>query len=155
MNNRKEHRGPPLLIAQLGSVHRRLRRECEGIFRQQGFPLDLDQTPVLLHLYYGGPTSQQEICATLLRDKASVNRTVAYLTKNDIVTVTTDAADRRRTIVELTPVGEKLARKANSMIEKYDASLSAALTKEEREQFHALMYKLIATFKSAPLDFPI
>lgn len=140
MRNTKE---PPLLISQLGTLYRRLRRECENIFRQQGFPLDMDQIPVLANLYYSGPCSQLDICKDLMRDKASVNRTVSFLTKNGIATVTTDPSDKRKTIVKLTPAGEKLARQANAVIEKYDDSLSSKLSKTEREDFHALMNKLI------------
>lgn len=149
MGKSKERPAPPLLIAQLGTLYLGLRKECEKIFRKQDFPLDMDQIPVLAHLYYGGPSSQQEIFTVLHRDKASVNRTVAFLTKHGMATVTTDPIDRRKTIVKLTPTGLRLAKQANAVIENYDASLSSVLTKAEREQFHVLMGKLIAKNKSA------
>jgi DNA-binding MarR family transcriptional regulator len=138
------HPIPPYIIAQIGLVSNRLRRECDKAFRDQGFPLEMDQLQVLLSLYYSGPTSQQEICARQQRDKASVNRTVAFLLKNDIVKVEQDINDKRKTSVELTEYGQKLSIQANAVLEKFDAALAAEFTDEEKKQFDNLMKKLIS-----------
>lgn len=132
------------MIAQIGAVSNRLRRECDKAFRDQGFPLEMDQIQVLLGIYYTGAASQQEICYKLQRDKASVNRTVSFLLKNDMIVVNQDVDDKRKTRVELTAYGQKLSIQANAVLEKFDAALAAELTDEEKKQFGNLMKKLIS-----------
>ena len=142
MNHTNRRPNPPTLLAQIGSLYTRAHRACESEFREQGFPLDFDQVPVLLSLYYSGGASQQEIYTRLSRDKASVNRTVSFLTKKGFTTVTPDAGDRRKTIVELSPKGKDVAKQGNVILEKYDAMLSSRLTAEERKVLHDLIGKL-------------
>jgi len=155
MNQEKQRPRPPLLIAQIGFVHTVMRKECDKIFREHDFPLEMDQLPVLLSLYYSGGASQQEIYSKLLRDKASVNRTVAFLAKKGILTTTPDSADRRKTRVELTAAGKKLAQKANVIIEKYDEKLASAFTAEEKREWHRLMQILIEGNPFPSLQIPI
>lgn len=143
MNADNKYPAPPLIISQIGALHSRIYRECDKIFREKAFPLEMDQLPVLLKLYYKGGASQQEISSVLQRDKASVNRTVSFLLKKDIVKVIQDAADKRKTVVELTATGKKLATQANAILEEFDAFLTSVLTEEQRKQFHSLMLKLI------------
>jgi DNA-binding MarR family transcriptional regulator len=144
----KEFDGSSLIIFQLGALHHRLYTECGKIFREKEFPFEMDQIPVILKLYYKGEASQQEICAGLQRDKASVNRTVSFLLKKDIVKVIQDEADKRKTLVALTPSGKKLASKASVILEEFDASVSSVFTKEEKKQFLSLTQKLIGTITS-------
>jgi DNA-binding MarR family transcriptional regulator len=143
MNPSMNRPTPPILVAQVGSFYRRIFKECERIFREQDFPLDMDQIPVLMMVYYQEGTSQQEICASLGRDKASVNRTVAWLTNKKIARVIPDTTDKRKTRVELTANGKKLAQKADTVLADFNTSLSAVLTPTEAQLFHTLMSKLL------------
>src|SRR5438445_728638 len=104
---------PPLLLRQVSGLYKQMYRECDRIFRELNFPLEMDQIPVLMMIYYQGGASQQEISVSLQRDKASVNRTVALLVREDIAIVIQDAVDRRKTRVELTASGKNLAKQAN------------------------------------------
>jgi len=140
---------PPLMTFQIGALHGRSYKECARIFREKAFPLEMDQVPVILMLYYKGGASQQEIGSSIQRDKASINRTVSFLLKKDIVKVIQDSADKRKTVVTLTTTGKKLAKQADIILEEFDQTLSSVLTEHERKQFHSLMLKLIdsITFK--------
>jgi DNA-binding MarR family transcriptional regulator len=149
MNPDNKHPVPRLIIFEIGALHSNLLRVCNKIFRDKEFLLEMDQIPVLMVLYYEGGASQQRICSALQRNKASVNRTVSFLLKIDLVIVKQDPTDKRKTWVELTKTGKKLAADAHATLEKYNASLSSALTKEENNQFHNLMSKLISATTSA------
>ncbi len=141
--NSSPHFFSPLTIFQIGAVYNAIHRECDQIFRDRNFPLEMDQIPVLLKLHYKGQATQQDISNTLRRDKASVNRTVSLLLKKDLVKVIPDKADKRRTLVDLTTHGRKLAVKANTILEEFDKSKSSKLSEEERTQFNRIMNKLI------------
>ena len=121
-------------------------REYDKAFREQNFPVEMDQIPVLLTLYYKNEgLTQQDICSDLQRDKASVNRTVAFLTKKDFANCVQDAIDKRKTRVELTAAGKELAAEAHTIIKKMDKTLTSGLTEKETVQFSTLVNKLIET----------
>jgi len=143
MNCKVEHLAPPSLIAQIGSFYHRLYKECDKIFRGHDFPLQMDQVPVLMVLYYSGGTSQKAMGTDLGRDKASINRTISVLLKKDLVRVIQDTVDKRKTHVELTASGEKLAKQADGILGRFDAVLSSELTEQERKGFDKTMLKLI------------
>ena len=145
MNQDNEFSVPSLMTFQIGALYGRIHKECDKIFREKAFPLEMDQIPVVLRLYYKGGASQQEICSAIHRDKASVNRTVSFLLKKDIVKVLQDSADKRKTAVTLTTTGKKLAKQATVILEEFNQMLSSVLTEAERKQFHSLMLKLIGT----------
>ncbi|WP_183575776.1 MarR family winged helix-turn-helix transcriptional regulator [Mucilaginibacter sp. X5P1] len=134
---------PPILVAQIGRLYNNMYKGCDKNFREHGFPLEMDQVPVLLSLYYTGGVSQQAICSNLRRDKASVNRTISFLVKNDIAIVIRDTVDKRKTCVKLTAKGENLAMQGDTIIEKYNTALASGLTEEERKEFNKIMLKLI------------
>jgi len=136
---------PIFMTFQIGALYGRIHKECDKIFRERSFPLEMDQIPVVLRLYYKGGASQQEICSALQRDKASVNRTVSFLLKKDIVKVIQDSDDKRKTAVTLTTTGKKLAKQAHIILEEFNQLLTSVLTEEERKQFHSLILKLIGT----------
>jgi DNA-binding MarR family transcriptional regulator len=143
MNRKVEHPVPPSLVALIGSLYHRMLKEYDKIFRGHDFPLQMDQIPVLMSLYYSGGTSQKATGTALGRDKASINRTVSFLLKKDFVRVIPDTDDKRKTCVELTANGENLAKQADAIIGRFDAVLSAQLTEEERTEFNKTMLKLI------------
>jgi len=144
---------PPLLLRQIGGLHKQLYKECDRIFRDIDFPLEMDQIPVLMMLYYNGSASQQEISTNLQRDKASVNRTVALLMREDIAAVIQDTVDKRKTKVELTATGKTLAKEANAVITAFDEDLTKAFSLEEKQQLHALLNKLIETVNITHVNF--
>ena len=146
MNRDKGHHArPPLITSQIGSLYKKMLREGDRIFREQNFPLEIDQIPVLVLLYYQQGMTQQDISSKLQRDKASVNRTVAFLTKKDLVTVVQDVTDKRKTRVELTATGKELAAQADAIVKKMDKHLIAGLSEKEIAQFSTLINKLIET----------
>jgi DNA-binding MarR family transcriptional regulator len=143
MNRKVDHPAPPSLVAQIGALYHKMYKECGKIFREQGFPLEMDQVPVLMNLYYKGGSSQKDIVTDLARDKASINRTISVLLKMDLVKVIPDTVDKRKTHVELTASGEKLAKQADTILARFDAVLSSELTEQERKELDKTMLKLI------------
>jgi DNA-binding MarR family transcriptional regulator len=143
MNRKVEHPAPPSLVAQIGALYHKMHKECDKIFQGHDFPLQMDQIPVLMSLYYSGGASQKATGAELGRDKASINRTISVLLRTDLVNVLPDTVDKRKTYVELTENGRKLAKRADAVLVRFDAVLSSELTEQEREEFDKTMLKLI------------
>ena len=143
MNHKVNHPVPPSLVAQIGALYHRIYKECDRIFRENGLPLQMDQIPVLMSLYYSGGASQNTIGIALARDKASVNRTISVLLKKGLVKVIPDTFDKRKTCVELTASGQQLAKHTDTILGRFDATLSAELTAGERTEFDKAILKLI------------
>lgn len=142
MNSKVDHPAPPSLVGQIGALYHRIYRECDKVFQGHNFPLQMDQVPVLMHLYYAGGASQKAIGTSLGRDKASINRTISVLLKKDFVNVIQDPVDKRKNHVELTVNGEKLGKQADAILGRFDVVLSSELTEEERKEFDKTMLKL-------------
>ncbi|MDR6337717.1 DNA-binding MarR family transcriptional regulator [Filimonas zeae] len=135
---------PYLLTFQIGALNLRILRECNKIFKESNLPLEMDQIPVILSLYYLNGGTQQEVAQRIQRDKSSVNRTISFLQKNELVKASEDANDKRKTIIELTATGKKIAKKASELLENLDKSVTEVLTVKEKEQFQDMLLKLIA-----------
>ena len=131
------------ILAGIGALRLKALKECDKVFREKNFPFEMDQVQLLIQIYGSPGSSQQEIGAELQRDKASVNRTIAFFKKKGMVKIVPDKQDKRVTRVELTPEGNEFARQTESIIVKYERALTAALTKEEVRQFIRIIDKLI------------
>jgi len=131
------------LIAGIGALRLKVLRECDRLFREKDFPLDMDQLSVL-RLLHGSPNlSQKEIGTRLLRDKASVNRTISVFSEKGIVKVVTDKQDKRVTRIELTMEGKNLAKQTGGVLAKYEKYLASLLSEDEYETFNLLVNKLL------------
>lgn len=133
---------PKLTLFQIGRIFHDALRECGRMLHEKNLPIDIDQVNVLLYSYYSGRGSQQEICRALQRDKASVNRTIAFLSRKGIVSIEPDKQDKRRTIIELTPSGKELAKQVEEILTEFDSTLMAPFTEDERKQFSLLIDKM-------------
>jgi DNA-binding MarR family transcriptional regulator len=155
MKTEKNTLAPPFFISQIGVLYRSIRKRGSELFREQNFPLDLDQMPVLLIAWYSEGSSQQELGATLQRDKASINRTVNFLVTKGYAQVEPNPDDKRKTTVKLTTEGKKLARQAHDILTEFNALLSSALSSAEQTQFQKITDKLIQREPATTLSFSI
>jgi DNA-binding MarR family transcriptional regulator len=131
------------LIAGIGALRLKVLRDCDKLFREKDFPLDMDQVSVLRLLYNSPGLSQKEIGALLQRDKASVNRTISLFSEKGIVKVVTDKQDKRKTRIEFTMEGKNLAKQTEVVLKKYEKYLASLFTEEEYQTFNLLVNKLL------------
>lgn len=134
---------PKLTLFHIGHLFNNALRECGRILHEKNLPIDMDQVQVLLYIHYSASGSQQEISRGLQRDKASVNRTMAFLSRKGIVNIEPDKQDKRRTIIGLTPLGKELAKQVEEILTEFDRTLTAPFTADERKQFSLLIDKLM------------
>lgn len=133
-----------LVIFHISAANIKAMKECNMLIRDNKLPIEMDHVPVLLHLYYTpSGCSQQKISQDLQRDKASINRTVSFLSKLDMVSVDKNQEDKRVTLVGLTASGIEIAEKVLALLKDFDQSFSAALSREEQVQLIALLNKLV------------
>ncbi len=132
-----------LIIFSVADLHKELFNRANKTFDKEGFPIQVEQLPVLMCCYYKGDLSQQEIADFASRDKSSIQRTVTYFVKHDLARIVSDMTDKRKNIVQLTEEGNKLGKIIEDHVIKIDHELfSGKLSDEDKKQFIAIAGKL-------------
>lgn len=101
---------------------------------------------MLVTLAERGPAPLGVLAAGVFADAPTASRVIETLHKRGLVSCACDATDRRRTVVSLTPDGERLARDAVVVADEVRATTVAGLSASEQEALRALLGKVIANF---------
>jgi DNA-binding MarR family transcriptional regulator len=102
---------------------------------------------VLEHLALAGPVTIGEAAAHLRRAQSVVSEIVAHLERQGLLERESDPADRRRTLVWLTPAGQATLRRQREVLS--EELLTGALRQLPGEQVSALLGALRALVRSA------
>ncbi|MDQ1503462.1 MAG: hypothetical protein QOD57_1189 [Actinomycetota bacterium] len=98
-----------------------------------------------------GPASQQGLAEALSLDPSNVVGLLNELEERELITRRRDPADRRRHIVELSPLGEDELALAYARLTHVEDDLLRALTTEERATLYHLLVRAVGA-KSPPCD---
>lgn len=102
---------------------------------------------VLEHLALAGPLTIGEAAGHLRRAQSVVSEIVAHLERQGLLERQNDPADRRRTLVWLTPAGQATLHRQREVLSK--DLLAGALGRMRPEQVSALLSALRALVQSA------
>lgn len=95
-----------------------------------------------------GPAGQQSLAEALSLDPSNVVGLLNELEERELVTRRRDSADRRRHIVELSPLGEEQHRLANERLSQVEDHLLSGLTLEERATLYELLSRAVGAVTS-------
>jgi DNA-binding MarR family transcriptional regulator len=98
-----------------------------------------------------GPASQQRLAEALSLDPSNVVGLLNELEERELITRRRDPADRRRHIVELSPLGEDELALAYARLSHVEDDLLSALSTEERATLYHLLVRAVGA-KSPPCD---
>jgi DNA-binding MarR family transcriptional regulator len=98
-----------------------------------------------------GPASQQRLAEALSLDPSNVVGLLNELEERELITRRRDPADRRRHIVELSPLGEDELALAYARLSHVEDDLLSALSTEERATLYQLLVRAVGA-KSPPCD---
>jgi DNA-binding MarR family transcriptional regulator len=98
-----------------------------------------------------GPASQQRLAEALSLDPSNVVGLLNELEERELITRRRDPADRRRHIVELSPLGEDELALAYARLSHVEDDLLRALSTEERATLYQLLVRAVGA-KSPPCD---
>jgi DNA-binding MarR family transcriptional regulator len=101
---------------------------------------------VLEHLALAGPLTIGETAAHLRRAQSVVSEIVSHLERQGLLERETDPADRRRTLVWLTPAGQTTLRRQREVLS--EELLTGALGRMPPDQVGALLGALRALVQS-------
>jgi DNA-binding MarR family transcriptional regulator len=98
-----------------------------------------------------GPASQQGLADALSLDPSNVVGLLNELEERGLITRRRDRADRRRHIVELSPLGEDELGVAYARLSDVEDELLSALSTQERATLYDLLVRAVGV-KSPPCD---
>lgn len=128
-------------IIQVSRILKFLRLLVNDWIRDKNMNIQFEQLPVLLCIYTKGAVCQQEIAATLLRDKSSVLRSVRLLHKKGLIAMSADELDARKKQLLLTETGALLASRFIDFIPEFEQAWSSMNNKQNTTlQFAAGLY---------------
>jgi len=133
-----------LLVFNLNRVGHQLARFTNRELAKLGYPLQMEQLPVLVIAYFSEqelPT-QQEIANLLQRNKAGILRSVRSLERDGYLRIVDDAADRRKNLIALTPAGRLVVEKIMESAALLDGQITNQLTEEENKTLMKLLRKV-------------
>ncbi|WP_235439093.1 MarR family winged helix-turn-helix transcriptional regulator [Candidatus Rhodobacter oscarellae] len=104
----------------------RLSRELASIYRRE-FGITVAEWRVLAHLNQSGSVSVREIHERVDMDKPKVSRAATRLESSGYITKTTNPADARLLILELTTKGRGLVAKIIPLAQQYEQQIVTEL----------------------------
>jgi DNA-binding MarR family transcriptional regulator len=85
-----------------------IRRRIQNVIVRQGSSITPEQW-ILISLLYEKPLiTQTELANLMFKDKASVNRMTKILKRNELIRLSPDRNDRRKSLLELSAKGRRL-----------------------------------------------
>lgn len=138
-----------LALIHIGNFVKSLYGHANQLLRQHGFMIRLEQLPVIMTVHYFGTLYQQEIADMVGRDKSSVQRTVAFLQKNELIHITEDRNDRRRNMVSLTFPGKDLARRLHDELMRLEQVLFSHVDEKDKTALIGIIRKAEHTIDQA------
>lgn len=111
-------------------------------FYTQRLNVSLPEWRLVAALSMNAPITVNALSVELSTDKGWISRTVAALAQKGYVRTGPDESDARKVILELTPKGKALYKKAVPSVLKRQEQLLSVLSQDERNVFDHLLAKL-------------
>ena len=111
-----------------------------------GISIQLEQLPVLIvvNASTDGTLSQQDIANLLQKDKSGIQRSIRTLERDGYIRITSDHLDRRKNLVQMTPVGRMVVNQIMGTAKQLDEEITNQLEPEEVITLIKLLRKVSA-----------
>lgn len=131
------------IIFQMVGFLKTYHRAANNFFSSLGIPIQFEQMPPLMILYASGKSlTQQEIANILERDKSSIQRSIQSLSKAGYIEVESDATDKRKNMIRISPSGVEICKKVFEKGRIINQGMQANITEEEMLNFFHVLNKM-------------
>ncbi|MBS0315780.1 MAG: winged helix DNA-binding protein [Proteobacteria bacterium] len=135
-----------------GHLIRRAHQRSVAIFMEETAEFDI--TPVqfaILNALIERPGEDQvTLAGRVAFDAATSGSVIGRLEAKGLIRRAADAADKRRKLLWVTPLGEQLAQQMRRTVRRVQNRIVNGLDRDEREQLIALLHKLVLHADDAP-----
>jgi DNA-binding MarR family transcriptional regulator len=126
---------------RLSTLTNRISRAFSTLYAER-FDLTIPEWRVMAVLGQQAGLSAEQVCARTEMDKVTVSRAVARLLEKGRVVREFATADRRRSMLGLSPGGRAVYRRIVPLARQYEAALVAGLSTPERRMLVDLLQRL-------------
>ncbi len=113
------------------------------------------QLPVFFALAGGTRLTQGELARMAAIEQPTMAATLGRMERDGLIARTPDPADRRRSLVALTPKAEETAEQVRAAVAAVNAQALSGLSESERDQFLDMMGRIVAALDDGtPSDDP-
>ncbi|MEM7378197.1 MAG: MarR family transcriptional regulator [Pseudomonadota bacterium] len=134
---------------QLSVTAGRMTQAINGLFERK-YQFQIPEWRILMTLAENGALSAHEVADKSSMDRARVSRAQRRMADLELITVTIDDADRRRTILDLTEKGWGIVETIVPDADRTGEWLLDGLSDEERTQLNSLLTKLLRRTDELP-----
>ena len=117
-------------------------RAVSGEYAER-FGLSIPEWRIIAVLQYFPGASSGELVARTGMDNVAVSRAVNHLVRMGLITRATRSSDRRRTVLDLSPSGNKVYDEITPLALRYESRLLQGLSSDERGQLDSILDKLL------------
>jgi DNA-binding MarR family transcriptional regulator len=135
---------------RLSVLSNRMTRAVAGVYMRH-FRLSAPEWRTMAVLGRFGAMTANNVVERTAMDKVRVSRAVSRLLETGHITRRTDPADRRRAILDLTPLGQNIYGQIVPRALAVEEDLLAALNAEERAAFDSAIAKLEDRIAAVPV----
>lgn len=127
-------------------LYRQISAAGRNLHHRRGEKPTQERILFMIHRH-GGAVTQREMQEMLKIRQGSLSEVVSKLEDKGLIVKTPDPSDRRRTVLRLTPEGEKLREEKHRQAKEDDSHLFDVLSSEEKEQLSLIMEKLLCDWQ--------
>ena len=142
-SDRPQLRLEQFLPHRLSVLSNTVSRAIAGEYAER-FGLSIPEWRVLAVLQYFPGCSSGELATRSGMDNVAVSRAVNHLVRLKLITRDTCSEDRRRTVLDLSELGNQVYDEITPLALQYERELMHGLTKIECKQLGTILTKLIA-----------
>lgn len=132
----------------LDKAIRTYRMYSQKKLKENGYKITVDQWLIIKVLMENPGISQQDIAEKVFKDNASITRIIELLVKSKYLHRKVNPKDRRTSILTVTPEGEDIIEKVQSLVLQNRKMAQNGLTLEELENLNATLKKIIKNCQS-------
>jgi DNA-binding MarR family transcriptional regulator len=132
----------------LDKAIRTYRMYSQKKLKENGYKITVDQWLIIKVLMENPGISQQDIAEKVFKDNASITRIIELLVKSKYLHRKVNPKDRRTSILTVTPEGEDIIEKVQSLVLQNRKMAQTGLTLEELENLNATLKKIIKNCQS-------
>ena len=135
-----------------GHLIRRAHQRSVAIFMEEAAEFDITpvQFAILNALIERPGENQVTLAGRVAFDAATSGSVIGRLEAKGLIRRAADAADKRRKLLWVTPLGEQLAQQMKRTVRRVQNRIVDGLDRAEREQLIALLHKLVLHADDAP-----
>jgi MarR family transcriptional regulator for hemolysin len=139
---KKTHSRSNSIIYLIERTLRQTRMLLQHAFDESNLKISVDQWIVLTQISQGEGQNQRHVADMTAKDPASITRILELLEKQKLVKRISDKADKRSSLVAVTPTGKKMLQNCGKKVERFKKVAGKGIAPKDFSEMKSTLDKL-------------